>query len=147
MRIFYKLLIFTLLTSLTIACSDDEEPSTAPQIAFKSITPANAIELVDPISITITYYDEDGDLGENDATVKNLYVTDSRNNVKFEYRIQQLAPSGANVPIGGELTISIDPLVITNGSSSESVVFSIQCEDRAGNLSNVDQATSITISK
>ena len=130
------------------ACSDDEEElSLAPIIAFQSITPAVASELVDPIEIKITYYDENGDLGENDASVKNLFVVDSRNQVTYEFRIQQLAPSGSAIPIEGTLTIDIDPLVMTSSSSTESVSFSMYCKDRAGNLSNTVSTTAITINE
>ncbi len=92
-------------------------------------------------------YDLDGDLGENDPNVTNLFITDSRNNVTYNYRISQLAPDGANIHIKGNLNAVIKNTAITDGSSSQSVTYSLYIKDRAGNTSNSITTSAITITK
>lgn len=112
-----------------------------------SITPSNVKEYQEQITITISYKDGDGDLGENTPDVKNLFVTDSRNNVTYKYRISQLAPSGDPVAIQGGIPIILKNTALSTGSSSESVSFSIYVKDRAGNQSNTITSSAITVSK
>ena len=147
MRKCFIILVMFSAFALTACKEDEEEFSLAPVLSFVSISPESAGELVDPVEITINYYDEDGDLGENNAALKNLFVVDSRNEVTYEFRIQQLAPSGSTIPIEGSLTINIDPLVISDGSASQTASFIVYCKDRAGNLSNSVTTTEITISE
>ncbi|MCE9539881.1 MAG: hypothetical protein K8R85_11780, partial [Bacteroidetes bacterium] len=101
-----KLFILFVFWSLISSCKKDDsiEISTTPAIEFISITPSTAVEYLDKITITISYKDGDGDLGENSPDVKNLFLTDTRNNVTYQYRVSQLAPSGAATAIQGTLT-------------------------------------------
>lgn len=116
---------------------DDTDPTDpVPVITFESVTPATVQEYTDSLVFTISYADGDGDLGENDADVKNLFLTDVRNQVTYEYRIRQLAPTGANIPIQGNLNIVLDHTAILDGSTSETAAFEIYVVDRAGNVSN-----------
>ena len=145
LKYIFPFVIFATLFSL-VSCSDDEEDSTnAPVITFVSITPSTATESSDEIEISIKYEDSDGDLGENDASVKNLFVLDTRNNVEYSFRVQQLAPDNSTVSIEGSLKINIGTMVITNGSASESATFSIYMKDRAGNTSNAVTSSAITV--
>ena len=58
-------------TVTTIASISD-----TPNIEFVKLSPETAIQYADEITLTIKYIDGNGDLGENDPDVKNLYVTD-----------------------------------------------------------------------
>jgi len=126
---------------------DKEEPSIIPKIEFISISPGSVKEYQDSINIVISYEDANGDIGSNDANVKNLFVTDSRNNVTYEYRISQLSPSGSNIHIKGNLNTIIKNTAITNGSNSQTVSYSVYLIDRAGNQSNTVNTSAITITK
>lgn len=129
------------------SCKKKEESTTTPQIEFISISPSTTVEYSNSITISLSYDDLDGDIGQNDPNVTNLYVTDSRNNVTYNYRISQLAPDGASIHIKGNLNVIIKNTAITDGSSSQSVTYSLYLKDRAGNTSNTITTTSITVTK
>jgi hypothetical protein len=105
------------------------------------------VEYANSITITFSYDDLDGDLGENNANATNLFITDSRNNVTYNYRISQLAPDGANIHIKGNLNAVIKSTAITDNSSSQSVTYSVYIKDRAGNTSNTITTDAITVTK
>ena len=129
-------------------CKKEDAISDTPEIEFVSITPNPAIKYQDEIKITIRYTDGDGDLGENTADVKNLFVTDSRNNLTYEFRIRQLAPDGSKIIIQGNLPINLPTQgFIDDSHTTESTVYSIYVKDRAGNQSNTVQTTTLTINE
>jgi hypothetical protein len=142
-----KLFILFVSFSMISSCKKDKkiEISTTPVIEFLSITPSTAVEYQDKITITISYKDGDGDLGENAPDVKNLFLTDLRNNVTYQYRISQLGPSGQVTPIQGTLTVELKNTAITNGTSSQAVSFSLYLKDRTGNSSNSITTSAITV--
>ena len=88
------------------------------------------------VTISISYSDADGDLGENTSNATNLYLVDNRVNVVYKYRIQQLAPVGESIGIKGNLNLGVNGLTITDGSSSQNVTYNIYVIDRAGHQSN-----------
>lgn len=137
--------IATLL--FTSGCKKDELPiSNTPAIKFLSISPNPAVKYQDEIEIKIEYTDGDGDLGENTPDVKNLFVTDKRNNVTSEFRINQLAPSGSSIIIKGSLLIKLTPQgFVDDNNTSETTTFSIYVKDRAGNQSNTIETSTLTI--
>ncbi len=110
-------------------------------------SPSNANEYTDAVVIRISYTDGDGDLGENNASVKNCFVTDNRIGITSTYRIQQLSPDGSSIPIKGLLDIELGGQGITDGSTQQSVTFSLYLVDRAGHRSNTVSSEPITIRK
>jgi hypothetical protein len=126
---------------------DTTESTTTPQIEFVSISPSSAVEYVNSITISFSYDDLDGDLGQNDPNATNLFITDSRNSVTYSYRISQLSPDGSNIHIKGNLNAVIKNTAITDNSSAQSVTYSLYIKDRAGNVSNTITTTAITITK
>lgn len=131
-----------------IGCKKEDivfEPT--PNIEFVSISPTSVAEFQDEVIVTIKYRDGDGDLGENTPNVKNLFVTDSRNNVEYSYRVQQLAPSEADINIEGQLEINLKTLSVVGTGDSESATFIIYIVDRAGNESNSITTSAITVSR
>ena len=147
----YKKQLATLILGVCLlisSCKKDKiDKSTVPKIEFVSISPATVVEYKDSINITISYDDYDGDIGENDPNLKNLFVTDSRNNVTYEYRISQLSPNGSIIHIKGNLNTIIKNTAITNNANSQAVSYSVYLKDRAGNQSNVVSTSAITIIK
>lgn len=130
------------------SCSEDEpEYGNTPEIEFVSITPSSITEFQEEVAITIKYRDGDGDLGENDPDVKNLYVTDQRNAVKYSFRVPELAPAGSEIAIEGNLEIDMNSLSVVGTGTSESAVFDVYIVDRAGNQSNVVTTTAVVVSK
>ena len=138
-------LTYILIALLLFACKKDETLSVVPAIEFQSINPLIAQEYIDDIIITISYTDEDGDLGENTPEIDNLFVEDSRNGIVYHYRIPQLAPNGNEIAIEGNFNITINGSGITNSSNSQQVNYAIYVKDRAGNKSNTITTSNITI--
>jgi len=138
-------LTYILIVLLLFACKKDDALSVVPTIEFQSISPLTAQEYIDDIIITISYADEDGDLGENSPDIDNLFVEDSRNGIVYHYRIPQLAPNGNEISIEGNFNIKINGTGITDESSSQQVNYNIYVKDRAGNKSNTITTSSITI--
>jgi hypothetical protein len=142
---FFLFLLGSLLC-LSSCKKDAETMSVVPEISFVSIGPSTVFQNKDSVIIRISYRDGDGDLGENNSDVKNAEITNFRNNLTYNFRIRQLAPSNANVAIQGELEFIVSGVAMENTSlSSESTSFSIKITDRAGNASNVITSNSITI--
>lgn len=129
-------------------CKKEEAISATPSIKFISISPNPAIKYQNEVTITIEYTDGDGDLGENTADVKNLFVTDSRNNVTSEFRIPQLAPDNSSIIIRGNLSINLPPQGFVDDShNSETTTYSVYVKDRAGHVSNTVQTDVLTVNK
>jgi hypothetical protein len=136
---------YILIVLLLFACKKDDALSVVPTIDFQSISPLTAQEYIDDIIITISYTDEDGDLGENFPDIDNLFVEDSRNGIIYHYRIPQLAPNGAEIAIKGNFNITINGSGITDSSTSQQVNYAIYLKDRVGNKSNTITTSNITI--
>lgn len=141
---FIAIFSFTIIFS---SCKKKEEQTNVPEIEFVSISPSSAVEYVNSITITFSYDDLDGDLGQNDPNVSNLFIVDTRNNVTYNYRISELAPSGSSIHIKGNLSVIIKNTAITDNSSSQSVIYGLYVKDRAGNTSNPITTSAITITK
>ncbi|MEO0469412.1 MAG: hypothetical protein AAF206_07325 [Bacteroidota bacterium] len=133
----FNILIGLLLSGLLMACQD-ESPfiSEVPEISLEGVSATQVKAFEDEISFTIRYTDGDGDLGTNDDSQRNVFVADSRIQAISEFRLQQVAPDGASVPVTGTFVLTLPNTIITNGASEESVVFTIYLVDRAGNESN-----------
>lgn len=135
------------MLAMLSGCGKEAEPiSDTPSIEFISITPNPAIKYQDEIEVTIQYTDGDGDLGENKPDVKNAFITDSRNNVTYQFRIPQQAPDDAKITIKSQLTFRLAPQgFIDDNNTSETTKYSIHIVDRAGNESNTIETTTLTI--
>ncbi len=142
-----KQLLPLLLIALLTACKKDEnEFSDIPEIEFVSITPSVVDQFTDPVTITLRYKDGDGDLGENDTDARNCFITDNRIGIEYEYRIRQLAPEGASIPIQGTLDVQLGGQGITDtAATTQSTTFTVVVRDRAGHQSNAVTTGSITI--
>ena len=140
-----KKLIFILFAILLFSCKKEDAVSDIPQIEFLSISPTTAQEYIDDIIITISYSDDNGDLGENNPDVFNLFVTDKRNEIEYKFRIPELTPNGSHITIEGNFNITINGTGITSEASSQKVAYSIYVKDRAGNKSNIITTSEITI--
>jgi len=138
-------LTYILIVLLLFACKKDDALSVVPTIEFQSISPLTAQEYIDDIIITISYADEDGDLGENSPDIDNLFVEDSRNGIVYHYRIPQLAPNGNEIAIEGNFNIIINGSGITNDTTSQQVNYDIWVKDRVGHSSDTITTSSIII--
>ena len=143
-----RLLPLLFLLSGFGACKKEKsEWSEVPEIKFISVNPSSLVQFSSPLTITIEYRDGDGDLGENNPDVVTTFVTDSRNNITYQFRTQQLAPDNANVPITGRLNIEIPSVAVVGSGNSETFTYSIYLTDRKGNRSNTVSNSSVTVTK
>lgn len=146
--VIYRSVALLLVVLILSSCKKDEDGlSVIPQLTFESISPTSIEEFGGPITFSISYQDGDGDLGENDPNVKNLFLQDQRNGITYEYRIQELAPKGADIAIIGTIDIVLNTTSITDGSNEQKVTFNIYAIDRAGNSSNTITSSPLTIYK
>lgn len=127
------------------SCNTGEEISEVPEISFESVAPNVVTEYQDSLVFTISYRDGDGDLGENNTDNDNVFVQDSRNQVTYGFRVQQLAPDNANIAIQGNMNVTLPNTAIVNGGTSESVSYTIWVVDRAGNESNKVTSSTVTV--
>lgn len=141
--------LFAFLLALTVVsgCSKKEEAiSDTPSIKFISMSPSAVTKNNDKVVITIEFTDGNGDLGDNTPDMKNLFCTDSRNNVRYEFRIQQLAPDNANIAITGQQPFDLPAQgFVDDNNTTETATYSIYVKDRAGNQSNVIQTSALVI--
>lgn len=139
-------LLLMMSAGLTFSACNKEEPlDNTPQIELVDVTPLNVVELEDSIEFTIFYRDNDGDLGENNADVENLFIRDNRIAAEYPFRIPQLAPDDATIAIQGTLKVKLNNTGITDGSSSQSFTYTVYMVDRAGNKSNEVESPTITV--
>jgi hypothetical protein len=140
--------ILLIAVSVVSCKKEKEEISIIPAIEFVSVTPATVKQYADSLVFRISYKDGDGDLGENVDSVRNVFLTDSRDAVTYKYRLKELAPSNTKIAITGFVNIALKSLaLIDQNASGESATFSIYVVDRAGNKSNVVVSNAITINK
>lgn len=135
------------ILTLLVGCAKDEPISPVPVISFVSATPQTVTAFEDPLTITISYRDGDGDLGENDTDANNLFMEDSRNGVVYGFRIRQLAPDDADIAIEGNLNVAVPNVPIIGSGDSETFTYTIHVVDRAGNESNRVTSSVITVNR
>jgi hypothetical protein len=140
-----KNIIYLFAIVLLFSCEKEQVISDTPIIEFKNISPTTVQEYSDDISVTISYSDGNGDLGENNPDIHNLFVEDNRNGIVYQFRIPHLAPDNNSIAIEGDFNITINGSGITNESSSQQVNYSIYVTDRAENKSNTITTSFITI--
>ena len=140
-----KNIIYLFAIVLLFSCEKEQVISDTPIIEFKSILPTTAQEYTDDIIITISYSDIDGDLGQNDPDIHNLFVEDNRNGIVYQFRIPHLAPDNNSIALEGDFNITINGSGITDESFSQQVNYAIYVNDRAGNKSNIITTSTITI--
>jgi hypothetical protein len=139
---------FAILTCIVVIASCKKDAGVTdpvPKIISVSLSSNSVQSLTDSIVFTVKYQDGDGDLGENSADVKNLFVIDNRIPLTYPYRIQQLAPDNSSVPIQGKLNIVLKGIGITDSSASQNTTFSIYVVDRAGHQSNTVTSGTVVI--
>lgn len=140
----------SLAALLLPACKRDDDidlKDPVPQVLAVTVSPTTVHAFQDSVVFLIQYRDGDGDLGENTPSAKNLFLVDNRIGITETYRVQELAPNGADIPITGTLRVILPSTGTTNGSSSQSATFTVYLRDRAGHESNHFVTTAITITQ
>ena len=118
------------------SCKKEEEVPIAPTIQFVSINATEVEQFDNNVSITFNFEDWQGDLGEPDPDAYSLSVKDSRLVNADWYHIPPMTPELQELHIKGAYTVNLTSLFLLGNGSQESVHFTLQLHDRAGNLSN-----------
>ncbi|MBK7085648.1 MAG: hypothetical protein IPH53_13690 [Flavobacteriales bacterium] len=128
-----------------LSCKKESVMPTTPEIEIVSASPTQVDEFAEGVVLRFSYKDGDGDLGEADPDAYTFWVKDSRLNAADGYHIPPLAPPDTEVPIQGELEVTLTPLFLLGSSGQEVMTYTFYITDRAGNKSNELVTSSITV--
>lgn len=137
--------ILPFIVLLATSCKKEEELNPVPQIEFVSISETTVEQFENNIAITISYADENGDIGYQDPDTYSLRVKDARLSEFDWYHIPPLTPNEEELNISGDFQLELNTLFLLGNASEESTSFSIQLKDREGNWSNTIQSPQILI--
>ena len=118
-----------------------------PQIAFVSLSPDTVENFKNSVTLTISYKDNNGDLGYENPDVYALSVKDSRLDLEDWYHVPPLAPPGYAIKIQGNLQIVLNSMFILGNGDREQASLTVKIKDRAGHWSNVIHTPAIVIKK
>lgn len=139
-----RLLFLMIPAVLFMSCKKESPLDEVPEISFVKMYPDTVRANTDSIVVELSYADGDGDIGENNAYVKNLFFTDQRNQLTYGFRISKIAEEGTPA-IKGTLRVVIPYINLIQAPGPESTTFSIKLVDRAGNSSNQIMSSRLVI--
>lgn len=131
-----SLTLIIMLSVVLVGCKKKDEKPEPPTITFKSISHDNVEQFNNTVSITFSYEDYQGDLGETDPDAYSVRVKDDRLADYDWYHVPPMTPELKELHIKGDYALELSPLFILGNGSEEQTHFSIQIKDRAGNWSN-----------
>lgn len=137
-------LILAALTLVFSSCKKESPLDTVPSISFVKMYPDTVKAFSDSIVVEISYEDGDGDIGQNNAYSRNLFLVDQRNQLEYGFRVGRIVAEGTPA-IKGTLQIVMPYINLIAASGTESTSFTIRLEDQAGNISNVVTSSVLTI--
>lgn len=143
-----SILLLPLVVLISLSSCDNglTDIPVEPEIELISVSPTQVKAFQDSIVFVVEYTDGDGDLGTNIDTERNVFILDQRLNVTHEFRLKQLAPDGADVPITGRFDVTLPSTIKADSTTaSESIVFELYVVDRAGNQSNTVVSEPVTV--
>lgn len=136
-RVEPTLLMLILCFSITCVLSSCwNAPDEPPHIEMVSVEPKQVISYQDSILFKFSYFDANGDLGTANPDQKNLFIEDSRIDVRYKYRIPLLIEEERKMAIEGEMSVAIPKTFVIGEGDSEAIIYSLWVVDRKGNESN-----------
>ena len=134
------------------SCSKKEEDAAKevmpePVIGYAGLAPLEVMNFNNSVKLTISYADNNGDIGFDDHDLYSLSVKDSRLDSADWYHIAPLAPLNANIVISGKLDIVLNSLFILGNGNEEKVSLTVKLRDRANHWSNIITTPAITIKR
>lgn len=154
--------LFSLSLLLFITCTNPPDYPIEPVIEYiglnkNTIHQGIAGNPLDTVNVTFSFTDGDGDLGSQDSI--NIFLTDSRSDFDEFFKIPLIPNQGTGNGITGELTVRLPNQIYfcctfpntTNACfrnsefPTDTVSYTIQIRDRAGNYSNKIQTEVITL--
>jgi hypothetical protein len=138
-------LIFVSFSFLSSCKKEEISIQRIPSIQFSSINSMEFISFNDSVILEISYKDDDGDIGYENADLPSIFVKDNRLSEFDSYYCPPLSPTNSNVPIKGNLRIKLPPLFLLGNTSKETTFFEIYIVDRANNKSNIVFSPEVSI--
>jgi hypothetical protein len=157
------------LANALVHCIRPPDYPDAPVIVFESVSPTQLLQAPyfnrpDTVytDLRFTFTDGDGDLGSDDATL-DVTIKDLRApNVPQQFQLPKVGEQGSGNGISGDILIRVpvnccipDPvngiplppceINSPSGQIRDTLVYSIQIRDRAGNESNIIQSDPIIL--
>lgn len=138
--------IYITLSLLCVSCFNAPEYPDIPEIQLKEIrTSRNTPFSGDSVIVVIGFQDGDGDLGKSNPldTTPNLFIIDKRFGIidSFSYSIPNIPKNGSVSDVSGDIEINLLAKIYCNPlfpeKTKDTLEFSFQVRDRAGNFSNI----------
>jgi len=162
---YHHFLALFIAAAFITACQDPPEYAIEPQIAFISFnqdsihqgSPTN-INRKDTLEVRFSFTDGDGDLG-NDEGLIDVFLTDSRiPDLPTIFRLPVIPREGTADAISGEIIVRMPnqganlccvinetPCITDPSVPTQNYFYTIQIQDRAGNMSNKVETTELTL--
>ena len=139
--------------AILLSCSKESDDglgaspiSKIPEIKIEKVSP-NPVSQFENLVFEISYTDGDGDIGNEDADVHALEITDRRDDILHTFHIPPQAPD-AGIVIRGVFVVELENLILLDqANNSEEAEFSVRLQDRSGNWSDVVISEVVTINK
>ncbi len=143
------LLAISVIALLVFSCQKEPPFPKEPKILSVTVnkTFINTGDDTDTLKIIFEFTDGDGDIGrpEND-TVPDVFITDDRSGFTYEYRLPLVDQLRAQRGIKATAIIDILGIISCRPfRNTDTITFSIQIRDRAGNLSNTEKTPEIIL--
>jgi hypothetical protein len=149
MRLGFVLIVMAILVN---GCIKFKTFPPTPVITFKSMSVTEVKQGQTPIKIIFNFTDGDGDIGlTQQDTSKDILILDLRRGnpvfspIQYDYRMPYVTPEGNNKSISGELAIDIPNTFCRPGLTVDTLRYSIQIKDRAGNKSNILETPTVIV--
>jgi len=147
------ILLFTIMGLGITACIQPPNYPIEPEIEFVSVSKSEVAQAIDTFRITFSYTDGDGDIGlDLDDPENNVIITDSRTGFEETFKVPIIPQQGASNGISGEVSLLVfascclnsNPICLpTPNANPEEITYTVQMFDKAGNASNIIQASPI----
>ncbi|WP_020569215.1 hypothetical protein [Neolewinella persica] len=156
------ILLFLLpMVFFAISCVNPPEFPNEPVITFESLSKTQIYQFtngpLDSIQIHFSFTDGDGDLSQLDSGAVDVFLTDSRLGIANPFRIPAIPAEGTGNGISGDIFLNLINTtticcIFNNFFCAEdpalpidTLSYTIQIKDRAGNMSNIIRTDVIEI--
>ncbi len=116
------------------SCLKPPDYSVVPFIQLDSVSKVHIQAGFDSVTFFIYFTDGDGDIGSD--TEPNLFMLDDRTGYTDSIKVPYINPPGTIKAISGTIAYTRSQFICIPGRKTDSVRYTVQLQDRAGNLSN-----------
>lgn len=143
---FKSFALYITLSFLCVSCFNAPEYPNVPEIQLREIRTSRAVPFSgDSVIVVFTFTDGDGDLGKLNAldTTPNLFIIDKRFGIidSLSYSIPNIPQNGSVKDVSGNIDVNLLSKIYCNPlfpeKTKDTLEFSFQVRDRAGNFSNI----------